>query len=158
MASSRLLRAGGGPDLRRYQLGMRPPWYDVLVQAELARGDLVAAIGWADRSAALAPVFGAAEAHALSRARILVAAGTRDGARETVAMAGRVADHYREVGMRVVEGEVRQVLAAALAASGDHGRAQADAEPGGKSRGVHAGAGYPTRPRTERPRQPCPRR
>jgi DNA-binding CsgD family transcriptional regulator/tetratricopeptide (TPR) repeat protein len=119
-----LLQVGGGPDLHRYQVGMRPPWYDVLVQAELAGGDLVAATGWADRSAALAPVFGAAEAHALSRARILAAAGDPDDAREAVSVAGRVVEHYREVGMRVVEGEARQVLAAALAASGDHGRAQ----------------------------------
>jgi DNA-binding CsgD family transcriptional regulator/tetratricopeptide (TPR) repeat protein len=119
-----LLQVGGGPDLRRYQVGMRPPWYDVLVQAELARGDLAAATGWADRSAALAPVFGAAEAHALSRARILAAAADPDDAREAVAVVGRVVEHYREVGMRVVEGEARQVLASALAASGDHGRAQ----------------------------------
>ncbi len=119
-----LLRVGGGPDLHRYQVGMRPPWYDVLVQAELAAGDLAAATGWADRSAALAPVFGAAEAHALSRARILAVAGDPDDAREAVTVAGRVVEHYREVGMRVVEGEARQVLAAALAASGDHGRAQ----------------------------------
>jgi DNA-binding CsgD family transcriptional regulator len=116
-----LLRAGDGPELSAYQPGMRPPWYDVLVQAELALGRLDAAADWAARSAAVAPVFGADVAHLLSRARILAAAGEPGDAAQA---ARRVADYHRGTGMRITEGDARRVLAGALAAAGDRPGAQ----------------------------------
>jgi ATP/maltotriose-dependent transcriptional regulator MalT len=116
-----LLRAGGGPDLPAYQPGMRAPWYDVIAQAELALGRVDEAAAWAERSAAVAPVFGADIALLLTRARILVAAGEPDAA---VDAARRVVTYHRGTGMRIVEGDARRVLAAALAATGDRRAAQ----------------------------------
>jgi len=116
-----LLRAGDGPDLSAYQPGMRPPWYDVIAQAELALGRVDEAAAWAERSAAVAPVFGADTALLLTRARILVASGEPDAAADA---ARRVVAYHRGTGMRIVEGDARRVLAAALAATGDRRAAQ----------------------------------
>jgi DNA-binding CsgD family transcriptional regulator/Tfp pilus assembly protein PilF len=116
-----LLRAGGGPDLPAYQPGMRPPWYDVLVQAELALGRPDAAAAWADRVVALPPVFGVEQAHRLTEARIFLASGR---AGEAADLAGAAADYYHGVGMRIIEGDARHIRATALTAVGDHPGAQ----------------------------------
>jgi DNA-binding CsgD family transcriptional regulator len=111
-----LLTAGGGPDLPAYQPGMRAPWYDVLVLAELAAGRVDAAAEWGARSAALPPVFGADLANRLTQARIVLAEGR---AEDAVELAAPSADYYATRGMRVVEGDARHVLATARGALGD---------------------------------------
>ncbi|MEU6257050.1 BTAD domain-containing putative transcriptional regulator [Streptomyces sp. NPDC047043] len=45
-------RAGGGPDLPRFEAPTRTLWFMLLSGAELARGDHAAAGSWADRAAA----------------------------------------------------------------------------------------------------------
>lgn len=49
-----VIRAGGGPDLHRFEAAMRAVWFGLLTSAELARGDLAAADSWAERAAAAA--------------------------------------------------------------------------------------------------------
>ncbi len=110
-----LLAAGGGPELPGYAPGMRPPWYDVLVQAELARDNADAAKGWADRSQAMEAVFGAKYTHAISRARVHVATGDYESA---IDLATFALDYVVAIGARVVEADHRRVLAAALAGRG----------------------------------------
>jgi len=116
-----LLLAGGGPELGRYAPGMRAPWYDVLVQAELARGRVDAATEWADRSKALKNVFGAEHAHAITRARVYVADGAHEAAIE---IAGQALEYAVSIGMPIVEADHRRVLARALAGTGDIDRAE----------------------------------
>jgi DNA-binding CsgD family transcriptional regulator len=111
-----LLLAGGGPELSSYAPGMRASWYDVLVQAELARGRVDAATGWADRSKALESVFGAKNAHAISRARVHVANGDHEAAIE---LAAQALAYVVSIGMRIVEADHRRVLASALAGTGN---------------------------------------
>jgi DNA-binding NarL/FixJ family response regulator len=111
-----LLLAGGGPELSCYAPGMRAPWYDVLVQAELACGRVGAATRWADRSEAMGSVFGAEHSHAISRARVHVATGAHEAAIE---LATRALEHVVSIGVLVMEADHRRVLASALAGAGD---------------------------------------
>ncbi|BFU43942.1 helix-turn-helix transcriptional regulator [Krasilnikovia sp. MM14-A1004] len=120
-AIDRVLEAGDGPDLSAYALGMRPYGYDLLAMAELALGRVDAAWGWAERAAAVAPVFGADVIHRLIRARILTATGE---CQQAAGEARRVAEVYRAAGMRLAEGDARHVLGAALAADGKRALAQ----------------------------------
>ncbi|MEV4316710.1 AAA family ATPase [Actinocrispum sp. NPDC049592] len=110
-----LLAAGGGPELSTYAPGMRAPWYDVLVQAELARGNIEAATGWADRSQAMEAVFGAKYTHAISQARLQVAMGDYGSAIDFATFA---LEYVVAIGAGVVEADHRRVLAAALAGAG----------------------------------------
>jgi DNA-binding SARP family transcriptional activator/tetratricopeptide (TPR) repeat protein len=48
-----IVRAGGGPDLLKFEASMRTLWFGSLISAELARGDLAAADAWLDRAAAV---------------------------------------------------------------------------------------------------------
>lgn len=66
-------RAGGGPDLPRFEAPTRTLWFMLLSGAELARGDHAAAASWADRAAAAASPEGPQNQQAfvaLSRAEI----------------------------------------------------------------------------------------
>jgi DNA-binding SARP family transcriptional activator/tetratricopeptide (TPR) repeat protein len=66
-------RAGGGPDLPRFEAPTRTLWFMLLSGAELARGDHAAAAAWADRAAAAASPEGPQNQQAfvaLSRAEI----------------------------------------------------------------------------------------
>lgn len=47
---SKILEAGGGPELLGIEAPVRPMWFRVLTVAELARGDIGAAELWADRA------------------------------------------------------------------------------------------------------------
>ncbi|MET7451358.1 BTAD domain-containing putative transcriptional regulator [Streptomyces sp. NPDC005574] len=49
---SKVLEAGGGPDLLGFEAPVRPMWFRLLAVAELALGDVAAAESWAERAAA----------------------------------------------------------------------------------------------------------
>lgn len=53
---SKVLEAGGGPELLRFEAPVRPLWFRLLTSAELALGNVAAAETWADcAAAAVAP-------------------------------------------------------------------------------------------------------
>src|SRR5205823_1064272 len=117
-----LLEAGGGPDLTRLGVSLRPAWYDVLTEAELARGRLADADRWAGRARACADRLQLPGRHAyasLARARVQRAEG-RHG--EAATSASRAAESFASSGMRILEG---QALAAAGGALLDAGRLNA---------------------------------
>src|SRR6201999_980206 len=88
-----ILAAGGGPDLPQIEQAFRTRWYEPLVRAELALGDLSAADRWAtlaEEAAAICRPLGGRQSEALrARAEVLLARGR---AREAADVALRAAD------------------------------------------------------------------
>ncbi|MDQ1045319.1 tetratricopeptide (TPR) repeat protein [Streptomyces sp. V4I2] len=111
-------RAGGGPDLLRFEASTRTLWFGLLTSAELARGDLVAAGSWADRAAASVSPDGPHHQRAfiaLSRAELHLAR------QDTAVVAARFAQEAAEVfsacRMPLYEAIARIKAGVALAAS-----------------------------------------
>ncbi|MGW0577923.1 hypothetical protein ACWD25_18565, partial [Streptomyces sp. NPDC002920] len=112
-----VLRAGGGPDLLRFEASTRTLWFGLLTGAELARGDLAAADSWSDRAAAAAGPDGPHHQRAfvaLSRAELHLA-------RQDNALGARCAQDAAEVfsacRMPLYEAIARIKAGVALAAS-----------------------------------------
>ncbi|MCX5262456.1 BTAD domain-containing putative transcriptional regulator [Streptomyces sp. NBC_00199] len=112
-------RAGGGPDLPRFEAPTRALWFGLLTSAELARGDLAAAGTWTDRAACAARPDGPHHQRAfiaLSRAELHLA-------RQEPAVAARFAQEAAEVfrtcRMPLYEALARIQAGLALAASSE---------------------------------------
>jgi DNA-binding SARP family transcriptional activator/tetratricopeptide (TPR) repeat protein len=112
-----VVRAGGGPDLLRFEASMRTLWFGLLTSAELARGDLAAAGSWSDRAAAAAGPDGPPHQRAfiaLSRAELhLAQEDTVRGAR----FAQDAAQVFSSCRMPLYEAIARIRAGVALAAS-----------------------------------------
>jgi ATP/maltotriose-dependent transcriptional regulator MalT len=134
----REVERAGDPAQIAHTGAMRRIWHDVLVQAELARGDIPAAVRWAEAAeAALLPGdLPGRTAHAgLAVARAALAAGDAQAA---AARAEQVAEAFAAVRYPLFEGQARQLLAAALDALG---RAEEAAEQLGQAKRIFAGCG-----------------
>jgi DNA-binding NarL/FixJ family response regulator len=118
-ARARILTQAGGDEFALVECSMRPHWYGVLVEAELALGSHAAAEGWAARAeaAAAALELGSASAHAESaRARVLLASGD---ARQASVLAMSAADRLGRVGATVQAARADVLAGRALADAGD---------------------------------------
>jgi ATP/maltotriose-dependent transcriptional regulator MalT len=103
-ARRRILARAGGPELSLAERVLRPQWYDVLVECELATDDREAAEAWARRAEAAADVLGlpSATAHAgRARARVLLAG---DDPERASALAMCAAERLRSIGATVQAG------------------------------------------------------
>jgi DNA-binding CsgD family transcriptional regulator len=100
-----VLTAGGGPDLPGFDPASRPDWYEVLVRAELERGDHDAAQDRAERAEAAAAPLGLAGRRGfglLARAQADAApGGARSRVRGGLERAREAAGAFSEVGDRL---------------------------------------------------------
>jgi DNA-binding NarL/FixJ family response regulator len=113
-----LLAAAGGPALSPIERPFRPHFYEILTRAELARGDLDAAAGWAKRAQAAAAgrMIAGRQAEALrARAAVHLARG-RAGAAATLARAA--AEAALTTGNRVDAARARLLAGTALTSAG----------------------------------------
>jgi DNA-binding NarL/FixJ family response regulator/tetratricopeptide (TPR) repeat protein len=114
------LTVGGGPGLTALDPGTRPTFYQLLVHAELARGDAAAASAWVDRMAAAAEELGPglrgpAALGDLARAEVMLASGDAAGAAER---AWAAIPEFQAIGARLEVGRAHLVAGLALAAAG----------------------------------------
>lgn len=121
---ARQVLTGRGPGLPGFAAAVRPQVYDLLVQAELADGDLAAARRWAGQAAAASAglgLLGASGYALLARARTLLAGGPAISA---MAAAQDAAAGFARLGWPGGEGQARHLLGTVLAAAGVPGQAQ----------------------------------
>ncbi|WP_405730499.1 tetratricopeptide repeat protein [Streptomyces sp. NBC_01537] len=113
-------RAGGGPDLVRFEASMRTLWFGLLTSAELAKDDLAAAGSWADRAA----VADGPDGPHHQRAFIALSRAELHFARQDTAVAARFAQEAAEVfsacRMPLYEAIARIKAGIALAVSPEH--------------------------------------
>ncbi len=114
-----LLDAAGGPSLPYLSVQHRCWAYEVLTRADIARGCVEDAAGWATRAEATAiPARPRATAAALqARAAVRLATGDASGAAELALRAAVTAD---SVGARIVAGRSRTLAGQAYAESGQN--------------------------------------
>ncbi|MFJ9154948.1 hypothetical protein ACIRP7_44535 [Streptomyces sp. NPDC102270] len=124
---SKVLEAGGGPDLLGFEAPVRPMWFRLLAVAKLALGDVAAAESWADRAAAAV----APDGPPGRRGFALLARAEVQHARENPAAgatACRAAAEFRAARMPLNEAMARLTAGAALSASGRQAEALAQLE------------------------------
>ncbi|MEW2049461.1 BTAD domain-containing putative transcriptional regulator [Streptomyces sp. NPDC005476] len=124
---SKVLEAGGGQDLLGFEAPVRPMWFRLLADAELALGDVTAAERWADRAAAataLGVTTGRRGFALLARAEVRLA-GQNPAAGPT---ACRAAAEFRAARMPLYEAMARLTAGTALSASGHRTEALAELE------------------------------
>ncbi|MGY4743845.1 BTAD domain-containing putative transcriptional regulator [Streptomyces sp. ATMOS53] len=112
-------RAGGGPDLPRFEAPTRALWFGLLTSAELARDDLAAAASWTDRAASAASPDGPDHQRAfiaLSRAELHLA---RQDTEVAARFAKEAAEVFRTCRMPLYEALARIRAGTALAASSE---------------------------------------
>ena len=132
-----LLR-GGDPTLVGYAASLRRLWFDELVRAEIALGDVEAALGWgkrAEESVAGGDLPGRTAQAWLASARAHLAAKDAAAAAE---LAAKAADNFAQVHLPVFEGQARHVLGAALA---DLGRREEAQQQLGRAKELFANCG-----------------
>ncbi|MGQ4358411.1 BTAD domain-containing putative transcriptional regulator [Streptomyces sp. SAS_272] len=115
---SKVLEAGGGPHLSRFEAMVRPMWFRLLTGAELALGDVAAAEAWADRAAAACAV---PDGPSGRRGFVLLARAEVQLARQNPAAgptACRAAAEFRAARMPLNEAMARLTAGTALSASG----------------------------------------
>jgi ATP/maltotriose-dependent transcriptional regulator MalT len=115
---------GGDPALVGYAPSLRRLWFDELVRAEIALGNVTSALEWgrkAEESVAAGDLPGRTGQAWLASARAKLAAHDAAGAAD---LAGRAADNFARVHLPVLEGQARHVLGAALAELGQRDEAQ----------------------------------
>ncbi|QUQ65152.1 helix-turn-helix transcriptional regulator [Kutzneria sp. CA-103260] len=118
-----LLR-GGDPTLVGYAPSLRRLWFDELVRASVALGDVTTALEWGKRAEELVAggdLPGRTAQAWLASARAHLAAKDFTAAAELVAKA---ADNFAQVHLPVFEGQARHLLGAALAELGRREEAQ----------------------------------
>ena len=120
-----VLAAAGGPELPLIERAFRARWYEFFTRAELRRGDVEAAAGWAERAAEAADGLdlGGRTCEAL-RARAAVAL-VRGSAEEAAALATEAAEHADHTGLPIEAARARILAGRGLAGAG-HPRAAAD--------------------------------
>ena len=114
-----LLDHAGGPDLPLVDVADCARWYDVLVEAELALGDIEAASDWAERSMRTVADLGHVPARAMAlrnRAAALIAAGD---AAAGVAPAREASHAFAACGAELEAARADVILGRALADTGD---------------------------------------
>lgn len=111
-----ILERAGGEDLPRLAAGWRSRAYEILCDAELARGRVDVAGDWADRAAerAVTP-----EQRALARRARASCALARGHAAGALADASEAADELRSQGLRIEAARTMTVVGRARAADGD---------------------------------------
>jgi ATP/maltotriose-dependent transcriptional regulator MalT len=122
-ARERIVAHAGGAELSLVECAMRPHWYLVLVEAELALGSPQAAELWAQRAqaAAVALELQSATAYAESaRAHVLLAG---DDARAASVLALCAADRLGAIGALVQAGRAEILAGRALARDDEHAAA-----------------------------------
>jgi len=117
--ASLLVTASGGPDLPRIKSWDRAFGYELLVTAALKRGDIAAAVHWADLCAPLASVPVAAAAVERTLSRVAIARGDHEDAASR-ANASVTLDGLS--GARLEQLRARVLYATALASSGERER------------------------------------
>jgi hypothetical protein len=124
---SKVLEAGGGPDLLGFEAPVRPMWFRLLAVAGLALGDVTAAEMWADRAAAAAELDlspGWRGFASLARAEVQLAR-QNPAAGPTACQA---AAEFRAARMPLNEAMARLTAGTALSASGRQAEALAEWE------------------------------
>jgi ATP/maltotriose-dependent transcriptional regulator MalT len=118
------LMRGGDPALIGYAPSLRRLWFDELVRAEVALGNVEAALEWgrrAEQSVADGDLPGRTAQAWLASARAHLAAKDVPAAAD---LAARAADNFAQAHLPVHEGQARHVLGAALAELGRRDDAQ----------------------------------
>ncbi|MEE1766600.1 BTAD domain-containing putative transcriptional regulator [Streptomyces sp. SP18BB07] len=124
---SKVLEAGGGPQLLGFEAPVRPMWFRLLAVAELALGDVTAAEMWADRAADAAGL----DLSPGWRGFALLARAEVQLARQNPATgptACRAAAEFRAARMPLNEAMARLTGGTALSASGRQAEALAQLE------------------------------
>lgn len=124
---SKILEAGGGPQLLGFEAPVRPMWFRLLAVAELALGDVTAAEMWADRAADAAGL----DLSPGWRGFALLARAEVQLARQNPAAgptACRAAAEFRAARMPLNEAMARLTGGTALSASGRQAEALAQLE------------------------------
>lgn len=124
---SKVLEAGGGPNLLGFEAPVRPMWFRLLAVAELALGDVTAAEMWADRAAAAADL----DLPTGRRGFALLARAEVQLARQNAAAgptACRAAAEFRAARMPLNEAMARLTAGTALSTSGRRAEALAELE------------------------------
>lgn len=113
-----LLQAGAGPDLPDLDILSRPAWYQLLAEADAARGDITSAMMWADRAEAMAAGWNLPVRTGFAHLAMAHASVEKDPA-TAVRYGLSAAGLFARAGARVDAGRSYLVTAVALGATGD---------------------------------------